>query len=413
MVTSRGISVLAASGLAWLAGRTLGIGELYAVSVAGLAVVLLGLLYVRSASGAVSARRTADAARVIAGSTVDATVELRNDSRVPSPTLRLVEQLPEGLGAVGHPVGGEARFVVEGLAPGAVAPARYRIAADVRGRFRIGPAAVRLGDPFGVAERVRRFSSTEDLLVYPRIEPLAPVTVRGSHMGAGASDTRRVFAAGDDFYTMREYVRGDDLRHVHWPSTAHRQTLMVRQMEQPWQAHATVYLDTRTASHSAGPAGSLEKSVSLAASLVFHLAEAEYQIRLVTDVTVGRIGPQPWEAAMDQLAVLEPSTSTNLGPSLAATRGGEGLFAAVLGVPPGQEDLLRHRDMQGLFGVKGFGQRLALIVAERPGDPRAERAAVLLRGAGWRAATLAPGVPLADVWAVLNRPLSRHGAHSR
>ncbi|MGI9018350.1 MAG: DUF58 domain-containing protein [Euzebya sp.] len=409
MVTSRGITLLAAAVLAWLAGRTLGIGELYAVAVAAAAVVGLGVLYVRLTTSSVSARRQVATQRVVAGANLDALVELRNDARLPSPTLLISENLPGAMAAAGHTERGEARFVVGGLGPGRVASARYTAIATTRGRYQLGPVKVRVRDPFGVAERTRRYTQTHDVLVYPRIEPLPAAPVRGAHMGSGSSDTRRVFSTGDDFYTMREYVNGDDLRRVHWPSTAHRQTLMVRQMEQPWQAHATVYLDARRVAHGTGPTGTLEKAVSVAASMVYHLADAGYAMRLVTDGTAGRIGPQSWESALDKLAILEPSENAGLAPSVAAARGGEGLFVGILGVPSGREDLASHPDMRSLFGVRGFGQRMALVVSQS-GDPRGSLMAALLRGAGWQATTVAPSQPLTAAWQELTRPAIRRGA---
>ncbi|HUG83520.1 MAG TPA: DUF58 domain-containing protein, partial [Euzebya sp.] len=339
---------------------------------------------------------------------IQGVVELRNDARLPSPTLLVTEQLPAGFTADGHPVEGQARFVLAALAPARLTAARYTAVAGARGRYGIGPLQVRVRDPFGAAERVRRYTATTDLIVYPRVDVLPESPIRGAHMGSGSSDTRRVSATGEEFYTMREYVRGDDLRHVHWASTAHRQTLMVRQMEQPWQAHATVYLDARVISHTPGPHGTLEKAVSLAASVVHHLAARGYVLRLMTQDSVGRGGPTPWQQAMDRLAVLAPSPTTGLGPSLAASRGGEGLFVAVLGVSAGGGDLTHHPDMRALFAVRGFGQRLALVVTPAA-EQRAARMTGLLRGAGWQAVTVQPGQAPAGPWRSVTQARARRG----
>lgn len=407
MLTTRGITLATAAVLAWLIGRTLGIGELYAIAVASAAAVTLGVLYVRQTTSAIAARRIVDSDRAMAGGTISASLELRNDSRVPSPTLLLAEALPPSMWAADQSAAGTARFVLGGLGPGRIAEAHYAAQASSRGRYSLGPLLVKVRDPFGVAERTRRYTSVGEVLVYPRIDLLGDQQVRGTHMGSGSSDTRRVFATGDEFYTMREYVRGDDLRLVHWPSTAHRQTLMVRQMEQPWQAHATLYLDTRRASHTDGPDGTFEQAVSVAASLTYHLANRNYALRVVTDTDTGRSGPQPWEQSLDALAVLEPSDNTGLGPSAEATRGGEGLFVAVMGVPPGRGDLPSHPDLRAMFGIRGFGQRLALVVAPRKADARAEGTAALLAGAGWQVRTIRPGDALDDAWAALNQPRAR------
>lgn len=76
---------------------------------------------------------------------------------------------------------------------------------------------------------------------------------------------------------------GDDLRRVHWKSTARTGELMVRREEQPWESRATVVLDTRAAGHRGdGPTASFEWAVSAAASIAVHLRQAGYKLRLVT-----------------------------------------------------------------------------------------------------------------------------------
>ncbi len=62
---------------------------------------------------------------------------------------------------------------------------------------------------------------------------------------AGAEHPNALGRGGEDFYALRHYVVGDDLRRVHWPSTARHDELMVRQDELPWQGRATVLVDVR------------------------------------------------------------------------------------------------------------------------------------------------------------------------
>ena len=82
---------------------------------------------------------------------------------------------------------------------------------------------------------------------------------------------------------MREYRRGDDLRRVHWRSSAHAGELMVRREEQPWQSRATLYVDNRRSAHrGTGPASSLEHAVGIAASVAVHLVQRGFSVRLVT-----------------------------------------------------------------------------------------------------------------------------------
>ncbi len=84
---------------------------------------------------------------------------------------------------------------------------------------------------------------------------------------------------GDEFYALREYVVGDDLRRVHWPSTARHDELMVRQDEMPWQDRTTVVLDVRRASHTPE---SLERAVSAAASVATACFRGQHVLRMLS-----------------------------------------------------------------------------------------------------------------------------------
>ena len=119
----------------------------------------------------------------------------------------------------------------------------------VRGRHEIGPLLLRVTDPFGLVEVPRWFRHSDWLTVTPRTVALPPLALGGSRSGVG--DNRpRAFASGSaEDVTVREYRRGDDLRRVHWRSSARMGELMVRREEQPWQSRATVYLDNRAAAH--------------------------------------------------------------------------------------------------------------------------------------------------------------------
>ena len=121
------------------------------------------------------------------------------------------------------------------------------------------------------------------LTVTPRTVPLSTIPLGGAWTGSG--DNRpRAFAIGSaEDVTVREYRRGDDLRRVHWRSSARVGELMVRREEQPWQSRATLFLDNRVRSHRGqGIASSLEAAVSVAASIAVHLTHRGFAVRLVT-----------------------------------------------------------------------------------------------------------------------------------
>ena len=104
------------------------------------------------------------------------------------------------------------------------------------------------------------------LTVYPHVDQIDPLPYTTGHDPlAGARQPNSLGRTGEDFYALRPYVVGDDLRRIHWPTSARHDELLVRQNELPWQGRTTVLLDVRKA---AAPGESLEVAVSAAASIV-------------------------------------------------------------------------------------------------------------------------------------------------
>ena len=113
--------------------------------------------------------------------------------------------------------------------------------------------------------------------------------------------------AGEDDVIPRAYRDGDELRRVHWRSTARYGELMVRREEQRWRNKATVFLDSRSVAHvGSGAASSFEMAVSAAASLGVHIAQEGLTGQFVTEGDVIRRGPFFEDRLLDSLAVLRP-----------------------------------------------------------------------------------------------------------
>ena len=405
MLTVRGGALLVAAVVLGLVARLIGVAELYIVAATAGALVIAGAIAVRLSTATISVRRGVSEDRILHGGRIEATLELRNDARIPAALLLVEDTAPRALAE-------DPRFVVPGLGAGRTASLSYPLAGTVRGRYTIGPARIRVRDPFSLAQRVRKYQTTDEVLVYPAIERLGALGAPGSHHVSGSSAVRRIFSSGDEFYTMREYVTGDDLRQVHWPSTAHRQTLMVRQQEQPWQAEATVLCDTRHASYlDVGANSPFEKAISVAASIIWHLADERYGVRLVTTgdeahLVHGRRRGVSWRESLDRLAEVKPSRATTLGAAAAtAARHGEGLFIAVIAPPPGNKPLPDHPDVLSLIATgRRFGARMAVVIAPGSGRARsrADETAGLLRAAGWKVTVVGAAEPLAPAWSALS-----------
>ena len=114
---------------------------------------------------------------------------------------------------------------------------------------------------------------------------------------------------GEDFFTLREYEQGDDLRFVHWPSSARNDALMIKQMETPWQSRALVLFDLRKDAYESSD--HFEKAVRGAASVVRHLAQSGFD----ADLWAGgaqTLGVDSYSTVMERLAMVDVEEELDL-----------------------------------------------------------------------------------------------------
>lgn len=326
-------------------GRLLGLVELYVLATGGLTLAVLALVSVRVAPVTLSTERVLHPAKVHAGtdSRVEVVVQNRSGRRLPALTVR--DPFDRGRR--------QARFLLASLADHEVARAAYRLPTNQRGVFRVGPLEVTKSDSFGLAATTRAVAAAAELTVYPRVDVVAALPqTRGHDPLAGADHPTALGVGGEDFYGLRAYEMGDDLRRVHWPSTARQGELMIRQHEMPWQGRATVVLDVRAAVHTTE---SLELAVSAAASIVTACFRRGSLVRLVSTDGVDSgfsAGSDHVEAIMERLAVIDRSRHDQLASVLAALRraGNAGALVAIVTaeVPAGDLELLGR--LQTRFG---------------------------------------------------------------
>ena len=313
-LTRRGWAVILGSFAVASLGRTLGVIELFVLAGGGLGLVAVSLVTVIAQRNVnLEGTRRLVPPRVHAGS--DSRVELTivNRGRRRSPVVMLRDSVvqvraADWQGPETAPPARQARFHVAPLAAEETNRAAYRLGAERRGLFRVGPLEVVAGDPFGLVAFTRQVAPATEFTVYPRVEPVAAPPLTSGHDRRTGVGHASLLGSGDEFYGLRAYEVGDDLRRVHWPSTARQDELMIRQHELPWQGRATVLLDVRAAVHTEEP---FEEAVSAAASLVTACWRRDSQVRLLTtdglDSGFGG-GPAHLSALMEHLAVLEPGT---------------------------------------------------------------------------------------------------------
>ncbi|MFC7107399.1 DUF58 domain-containing protein [Nonomuraea rubra] len=327
-LTSRGRSFLASGIAALLMAFFLGENDLFRIGVLVTALPLLAAMVVARTRYRLSCARRLDPPRAEVGGEATVTLRLENVTRLPTGLLLVEDTVPYALGV-------RPRFVLDRVEPRGVREIDYRVRSDLRGRYTIGPLSIRIADPFGLVELTRSFTISDTLVVTPHVAALPHVRLSGEWTGGGDSRTRSVAAAGDDDVAPREYRQGDDLRRVHWRSTARYGELMVRREEQQWQSRGALLLDTRRHAHRGeGPRSSFEVAVSAAASIGVHLAHEGLGLRLVTDQGAEHLTDTGLSySLLDTLAVVRhsPARSLEMGISALRSGGGDGLIVAVLG----------------------------------------------------------------------------------
>lgn len=237
----------------WIVGVSLGWSELTLTAVVVTITLLLCALFL---IGRTEYDVTLDLARtrVVVGERAVGALTLANPSSRAILPSRVV--LPVGAG--------RGEFGIQRLAPGEKAEELFAIPTQHRGVVKVGPVSVVRGDPFGLFERAHRRDDPVDLFVHPQT-----VLFDGQSLGflrdlegLPAADLSR-----DDvsFHALNEYQPGDDLRHVHWRSTARTGVMMVRQYEETRRSHFVIGLSRSSGDYAT--AQDFELGISVAGSV--------------------------------------------------------------------------------------------------------------------------------------------------
>jgi hypothetical protein len=212
--------------------------------------------------------------RVVAGDSVAAGVLVRNIAT--HGLLPTTLELP--VGSMVH------RYGVSRLAPGEEHEETFTIRTERRGVIPVGPATTRRGDPLGMLSRDVQWTDVVEILVRPHMVPM-------DSLGAGllrdleGVSTDAVSQSDLAFHALREYVPGDDLRHVHWRSSAKAMAvaddsrLLVRQYHDTRRSHVTIVVDDHPAVWA--DAGDFEVAMSVAASIIVRATLDEFDTSFV------------------------------------------------------------------------------------------------------------------------------------
>ncbi|HVF32053.1 MAG TPA: DUF58 domain-containing protein [Acidimicrobiales bacterium] len=354
MLTRRGWMLAAGSSAFFFGGWLFDLVELTVLGVVILALCAGAAAYVSLQPVQVRTERTLHPPRVHAGASSRVDLEVLNTGTRRTPVLHVRDPFDRGWRW--------ARFLVPPLRGKSSTRAAYRLPTEERGIFDIGPLEVSLSDPFGLATSTFTSVGVTQLTVYPRIDEIPPLpTAQGHDPHSGARHPRALLGTGEDFYALRPYEVGDDLRRVHWASTARLDDLMIRQDEMPWQTRSTILLDVRASVHNAT---SLEIAVSAAASIHAAGHRSDSLVRLVatdgTDSGYGT-GHVHGEAILEHLATIETTRENRLaGVAATLRRAGNGGSLAIV-----TTDRASIADLEALARLRTRYGTIVLVRIER------------------------------------------------
>lgn len=380
-LTRRGRVLIAVGVVAAGAGWGLGQPAVTAVALLLILVPLIGVVVVRRARFVLGSARTVTPTRLPFGSEGEVLLTVENGSRFTSGVLLLEDVVPE---ALGEPT----RVLLDRIPPRTQRSERYPIIGRQRGRTRVGPLTVVVADPFGMAATSRSFTSTNAVVVTPRVVPLS--SPGASRTPGGQADTmfRALSARGDDDLLPREHRAGDDMRRIHWRATARQGELMVRREEQAWHSAMTVILDDRGAAHEgAGASSTFEWAVSAAASISVHYLRQGWRLTAVT--TSGHVlveargaGSTDLDEVLGAFADVRPSTTAMTGMGFDTDSATATATVAILGRLTEESALTLSRPTAGFAGC--------LLL-----DPGPD---AYLRSRGWRVATWNRATAIDEAW---------------
>ncbi|MFK3985660.1 DUF58 domain-containing protein [Micromonospora sp. NPDC050397] len=300
-ITSRGIGLLACAGLLLLLGFRFGYPELTLLGAAALIAVGCAVA-VAGWRPRLDVSRQAEPDRVGRGEPATMTLTVRNGGRLRSANMIAEDRCGN------RPV----PVPLLRLRPGRDTTVSYPVPTHRRGVVPVGPLRVTGHDALGLVVLARAHGNTAQVWVHPRIHPLNAVPAGVARSMDGRVD--RVPHGSITFDSLREYVVGDELRRVHWRTSARIGELMVREHLDTSLPRIVVLLDDRAAAHPVlvdGVAESFESACEAAASVVAAARREELPIALLLVAD-----PNTGDNFLDRLAAAELRTTSALSRDL-------------------------------------------------------------------------------------------------
>ena len=310
---------------------------------AGVLIVVLAWLMTTLALQGLKVERRARSSRAAVGDIFEEHYEIINTSRIPKLALEVVNETK-----IPHATGSRVLTFLNG---GQKRSYTARTWLTSRGGFSLGPTTVSAGDPFGLFRVSKRFPAEASLVVLPMVVPVNEFLAPPGLLPGGKAIRQKSLDITPHASGVREYMPGDSIKRIHWPTSIRRNQLMVKEFEQDPQAEVWLFLDTDRMAHYAGPGESyeippmddlflirrgklkvnpstFEYSSTIAASLAHYFLEGRRSVGLVAasgreySIIPAERSARQEAKILEELAFLQPESTITL-PALVAAQMGQ------------------------------------------------------------------------------------------
>ncbi|MCB8928840.1 MAG: DUF58 domain-containing protein [Ardenticatenaceae bacterium] len=274
---------------------------------------LVGYVWVRQLAKHLHGSRQLRYGWVAVGDRLEERFDLFNDSFIPALWVEIIDYTN---------IPGYRTAVVRSVPAQSSDHWRETAVCQQRGMFSLGPWAIRSSDPFGLFQMTRFYTQTEEIIIHPPIHGQLPIPLPTGTSSGQARVRQRSWQATTNAASVRDYQIGDPQRWIHWPISAHKNSLYVREFDQDATGDIWILLDCEAAVQlGSGAERTIEQAVLLGASLA---ARAVRQNRAVGLAGYGR-SPQIVHTGSGQgqqwrilraLALLDADGATDLQTAL-------------------------------------------------------------------------------------------------
>ncbi len=289
MLTQAGKTVLALGVTLLILGWAFQYRPLVGIAIAFLVAILIAIAQV-ARPPRLDVDRVVEPQRVLAGGSSTDELRLTNTGRRATRRGVGIERFGDGVIAVHVPA----------LQPGESITVRHELPTERRGVYPVGPLELNRSDPLSLARRGTWRSETAELIVHPVVHDVDPFP-SGLSRDLDGPNSGEAPEGGVAFMNLREYVEGDDLRLIHWRSSARSDKLMVRHNVDSHQPRSLILLDTR---RSVYHDDAFEDAVRCAASIAVASRKRNFPYRLQSTGGLRIDQSIPSSQMLDELAAV-------------------------------------------------------------------------------------------------------------